>query len=149
LQRVVTDFGADAAFAQVIDKLVERYGVVLGESTIRRITDGHAQTIFETARLNASWPAQTGPDTVTAQMDEEMMPIVEPDAAQKYKRKGKQLQLRAYSMNTISHPFESHPRRPSPTAPPALNSGVRPPDPKCSWVDLSQARDWMQQLSSW
>jgi len=89
---VVTDFGADVAFAQVMDKLVEHYGVVLGESTIRRITEGHAQTIFETAQLNASWPAQTGAETVVAQMDGGMVPIVEPDAAQKDKRKGKQLQ---------------------------------------------------------
>ena len=89
---MVTDFGADVAFAQVMDKLVEHYGVVLGESTIRRITEGHAQTIFETAQLNASWPAQTGAETVVAQMDGGMVPIVEPDAAQKDKRKGKQLQ---------------------------------------------------------
>jgi len=89
---VVTDFGADVAFAQVMDKLVEHYGVVLGESTIRRITEGHAQTIFETAQLNESWPAQTGPETVVAQMDGGMVPIVEPDVAQKDKRKGKQLQ---------------------------------------------------------
>lgn len=89
---MVTDFGADVAFAQVMDKLVEHYGVVLGESTIRRITEGHAQTIFETAQLNASWPAQMGAETVIAQMDGGMVPIVEPDAAQKDKRKGKQLQ---------------------------------------------------------
>jgi hypothetical protein len=89
---VVTDFGADVAFAQVMDKLVEHYGVVLGESTIRRITEGHAQTIFETVQLDASWPAQTGAETVIAQMDGGMVPIVEPDAAQQDKRKGKQLQ---------------------------------------------------------
>ena len=89
---MVTDFGADLAFAQVMDKLVEHYGVVLGESTIRRITEGHAQPIFETAQLNESWPGQTGAETVIAQMDGGMVPIVEPDAAQKDKRKGKQLQ---------------------------------------------------------
>lgn len=89
---MVTDFGADVAFAQVMDKLVEHYGVVLGESTIRRITEGHARTIFETAQLDESWPAQTGAETVIAQMDGGMVPIVEPDAAQKDKRKGKQLQ---------------------------------------------------------
>jgi hypothetical protein len=71
LQRVVTDFAVDVAFAQVMDKLVAHYGVVLGESTIRRITKGHAQIIFETAQLNASWPAQTGRETVIAQMDGE------------------------------------------------------------------------------
>ncbi len=89
---MVTDFGADVAFAQVMDKLVEHYGVVLGESTIRRITESHARTIFETAQLNASWPAQTGAETVIAQMDGGMVPIVEPDAAQQDQRKGKQLQ---------------------------------------------------------
>jgi hypothetical protein len=92
LQRVVTDFGADVAFAQAMDKLVEHYGVLLGESTIRRITEGHAQTIYETAQLNESWPAQTGAETVIAQMDGGMVPIVEPDAAQADQRKGKQLQ---------------------------------------------------------
>jgi len=75
-----------------MDKLVEHYGVVLGESTIRRITESHAQTIFETVQLNESWPGQTGAETVIAQMDGGMVPIVEPDAAQKDKRKGKQLQ---------------------------------------------------------
>ena len=35
LQRAVTDFGADVPFAQAMDKLVEHYGVVLAESTIR------------------------------------------------------------------------------------------------------------------
>jgi hypothetical protein len=92
LQRVITDFGADVAFAQVMDKLVEHYGVLLGESTIRRITEWHAQTLYETAQLNESWPAQTGAETVIAQMDGGMVPIVEPDAAQPDKRKGKRLQ---------------------------------------------------------
>jgi hypothetical protein len=92
LQRVVTDFGADVAFAQVMDKLVEHYGVLLGESTIRRITEGHAQSIHEAAQRNESWPAHTGAETVIAQMDGGMVPIVEPDATQRDKRKGKQLQ---------------------------------------------------------
>lgn len=89
---MVTDFGADVAFAQVMDKLVEHYGVVLGESTIRRITEGHAQKIFETAEINDGWPKQTGCEVVVIQMDGGMVPTVEPDATQKDKRKGKKLQ---------------------------------------------------------
>ena len=89
---MVTDFGADVAFAQVMDKLVEHYGVLLGESTIRRITEGHAQAIFEAAQLNESWPTQAGAQIVIAQMDGGMVPIVEPDARQQDKRKGKKLQ---------------------------------------------------------
>ena len=45
LQRVVTDFGADVAFAQVEDKLVEHYGIILPESTIRRVTESHAEKL--------------------------------------------------------------------------------------------------------
>lgn len=94
LQRGVTDFGADVAFAQVMDKLVEHYGVVLGESTIRRVTEAHARAIFETTRLDQSWPATVGCARLIAQMDGGMVPTVEPDARQQDQRKGKKLQWR-------------------------------------------------------
>ena len=42
---MVTDFGADLAFAQVMDELVEHYGIVLSESTIRHITQGQAARV--------------------------------------------------------------------------------------------------------
>ena len=92
LQRAVTDFGADVPFAQVMDKLVEHYGVILGESTIRRITEGHAQAIFDAEALNESWPTEKGHEVIVAEMDGGMVPTVEPDMAQKDKRKGKKLQ---------------------------------------------------------
>lgn len=96
LQRVVTDFGADQAFAQVMDKLVEHYGIVIAESTIRRITEGHAEQIFEaaaSARGPQAWPQPRGRSAVLiVEMDGGMVPIVEPDATQSDQRKGKQLQ---------------------------------------------------------
>jgi hypothetical protein len=94
LQRAVTDFGADLPFAQVMDKLVEHYGVILGESTIRHITEGHAQRIFETARQTSpSWPPQSGsPTVVIVEMDGGMVPIVEPDSTRQDQRQGKTLQ---------------------------------------------------------
>jgi len=92
LQRAVTDFGADVPFAQVMDKLVEHYGVMLAESTIRHITEGHAQAIFEAMEIDQAWPTQTGSKEVIAEMDGGMVPIVEPDSEQKDKRKGKKLQ---------------------------------------------------------
>lgn len=91
MQRAVTDFGADVPFAQAMDKLVEHYGVVLAESTIRRITEGHAQAIFEAAELDEAWPTQTGHEELIVEMDGGMVPTVEPDAAQKDKRRGKKL----------------------------------------------------------
>ena len=92
LQRVVTDFGADQAFARVMDKLVEHYGIVLGESTIRRITEGHARKIFETVQRPAtpSKPSR-GAAQIIVEMDGGMVPIVEPDATQSDQRKGKSL----------------------------------------------------------
>ena len=74
-----------------MDKLVEHYGVVLAESTIRRITEGHAQAIFEAVELDEVWPTQTGHEDLIAEMDGGMVPTVEPDAAQKDQRKGKKL----------------------------------------------------------
>ena len=76
-----------------MDKLVEHYGLVLGESTIRRITEGHAKTIFETANHVVSGPQQGGGSPVLiVEMDGGMVPIVEPDRTQADQRKGKKLQ---------------------------------------------------------
>ena len=104
LQRVVTDFGADLPFAQVMDKLVEHYGIVLGESSIRRITEGHAQTIFETQVRPLTWPAQPGRSAaIVAEMDGGMVPIVEIDPASPDKRKGKQLFWKEFKI-CLAHP---------------------------------------------
>jgi len=91
LQRVVTDFGADVAFAQVEDKLVEHYGILLAPSTIRRVTETHARAIFAAAPADDTWPDEAGCGTVVVEMDGGMVPTVEADAAQKDKRKGKKL----------------------------------------------------------
>lgn len=104
LQRVVTDFGADLPFAQVMDKVVEHYGIVLGESSIRRITEGHARTIFETSAKPPSWPVQAGRSAVVvAEMDGGMVPIVEIDPASPDKRKGKNLYWKEFKL-CLAHP---------------------------------------------
>jgi hypothetical protein len=105
LQRAVTDFGADLPFARVMDKLVEHYGIILGESTIRHITEGHARRIFEAARhTSPGWPAQTGSSTVViVEMDGGMVPIVEPDTTRQDQRKGKKLQWKEARI-CLAHP---------------------------------------------
>lgn len=92
LQRVVTDFGADVSFAHVEDKLVEHYGILLSESTIRRVTEAHAQNIYTAAQVDETWLIEAGCRSVIVEMDGGMVPIVEADAAQTDRRKGKTLQ---------------------------------------------------------
>jgi hypothetical protein len=91
LQRVVTDFAADLPFAQAMDKLVEHYGVLLNESTVRRITEGHARKVFEMARPEREWPRQAGCAVVVAETDGGMVPIMEPGTTGTDRRKGKRL----------------------------------------------------------
>jgi len=95
LQRVITDFAADDPFAQVPLKLREHYGFEIGESTIQRIALGHAEAIFESDRPSAEFPNAPGRHKqIVAQIDGGMIPVVEPDADQKDKRKGKKLSWR-------------------------------------------------------
>ena len=89
---MVVDFGADVAFVQVMDKLVEHYGILVAASTIRRVTELHARHICETNPLDEAWPDATGCETVVVEMDGGMVPTVEADAAQKDRRRGKRLQ---------------------------------------------------------
>lgn len=91
LQRVITDFGADVPYAQVMDKLVEHYGLVLPESTITRITQHHAHRVFDWQEPHKDWPKQTGREVVIAEMDGGMVPIVQTDENQADRRKGKDL----------------------------------------------------------
>lgn len=91
LQRAVTDFGADQSFALAMDKLEEHYGVVLSESTIARITLGHAGKILESLPAQV-WPSSAGESrTIIVETDGGMVPIVETDATQGDRRKGKKL----------------------------------------------------------
>ena len=104
LQRTVADFGADLPFAQVMDKLVEHDGIALGE-TIRHITEGHAQAIFDAARQgNHDWPSQSGTSAVViVEMDGGMVPIVEPDVTSQDQRKGKKLHWKEAKI-CLAHP---------------------------------------------
>ena len=77
-----------------MDKLVEHYGIQLPESTIRRVTELHAQNIHATTRIDETWPAGGGRETVVVEMDGGMVPVVEADATRGDRRKGKKLHWR-------------------------------------------------------
>ena len=74
-----------------MDKLEEHYGVVLSESTIARITLAHAGKILESLPAQV-WPSSPGESrTIIVETDGGMVPIVETDATQGDRRKGKKL----------------------------------------------------------
>lgn len=95
LQRAIVDFAADQPFARARGKLIEHYGVDIGESTIQRITFGHAGAMFEAAEKGLDFPQEPGSSKlVIVETDGGMVPIVEPGPDAKDKRKGKTLSWR-------------------------------------------------------
>jgi hypothetical protein len=87
-----------------MDRLVEHYGIVLSESTIARITQGHAKRIFETAPPAQGWPTQAGISTaIIVETDGGMVPIVDIDPTQRDKRKGKTLRWQEAKI-CLAHP---------------------------------------------
>lgn len=94
LQRTVTDFGADVPYAKAMDKLVEHYGIVLAESTIRRVTQHHAQVVHQRGQgkpIGLPKPV-AAEQTFIVEMDGTMVPTVQSDPMQADKRKGKTVQ---------------------------------------------------------
>lgn len=95
LQRAIVDFAADQPFAQARNKLKEHYGVEIGESTIQRITFGHAEAMFEAGRRGSDFPEEPGSSKpIVVETDGGMVPIVEASGDAKDKRKGKTLSWR-------------------------------------------------------
>lgn len=91
LQRVLTDFGADHAFGRVPGKLKEHYGIEMPASTIRRITERHAERCLkeESARLIEVKPAAGR--VFIGEIDGCMVPIMETPEGEGDHRKHKQL----------------------------------------------------------
>lgn len=107
LQRAIVDFAADQAFAQARKKLEEHYGVKIGESTIQRITFGHAEAMFEASRIGADFPQEPGSSKpIVVETDGGMVPIVEPSPDAQDKRKGKTLSWREAKLS-LAHVLES------------------------------------------
>jgi hypothetical protein len=103
LQRVIVDFAADQPFAQARAKLREHYGFEIGESTIQRVTFGHAEAMFEAGGAGLDFPKEPGDrKPIIVETDGGMVPIVEPSRDEKDKRKGKKLSWREAKL-TLAH----------------------------------------------
>jgi hypothetical protein len=87
----VTDFGADHAFGQVPKKLEEHYGITLGASTVRQITETHGRRM-QAQQTPAPRPTGTpGCRQQIGELDGSMVPIVTSEATAADKRKHKTL----------------------------------------------------------
>jgi hypothetical protein len=83
---------------------IEHYGVVLGESTIARTTKEYSIDIFEAAPEPQSCPTQPGISAaIIVETEGGLVPIVEIDATQADKRKGKKLLWREAKIG-LAHP---------------------------------------------
>lgn len=92
MQRALTDFGADYAFGQVPDKLHEHYGIDLASSTIRKITQFHAQEMYGQEQEMIEDPLkEKGCAFQVGQIDGSMIPIMTPNGDEKDQRKNKTL----------------------------------------------------------
>ena len=102
LQRVMTDFGADHAFAPAATKLKEHYGIERPVSSVQRTTEHHARCIDEQEAVRVISPG-TAAGMFIGEIDGSMAPVVEssPDAADH--RKGKVLSWKEVRLNLV-HP---------------------------------------------
>lgn len=72
----ITDFGADHPFNQVPEKMKEHYGIDIGVSAAQSITQTHAKKIHDAQSDFADEPISPAAETIVAEMDGCMVPIV-------------------------------------------------------------------------
>lgn len=82
LQRTLTDFGADEAFAAAADKVREHHGLEVNSERVRRVCLHHAGRIAARAAVEPRTTlAARGPEWIVAEADGTMLPIVDTSAA--------------------------------------------------------------------
>lgn len=76
LERVITDFGADVSFGQVVEKLREHYGITISASAIQNITKKHAKACYDMLEREADLPIGKESRCLIGELDGAMIPIV-------------------------------------------------------------------------
>ena len=106
LQRKITDFGADAAFGRVNEKLREHYGITVPENGIRKITLHHANAIKIVRDQQLGKVESSAKICVISETDGSMIPVVKTkelvENEQTDRRKGKSLFYREARL-TLAH----------------------------------------------
>jgi hypothetical protein len=95
LQRALTDFGADEAFAHAAQKVHEHYGLTINTERVRRVCLHHAGVMATRAKITpCTTLAASGPEWIIAEADGTMLPIVETSTAPAQADKRKHRTLR-------------------------------------------------------
>ena len=81
LQRALTDFGADHAFAPAAAKMQEHYGISVPVERVRTVTLQHAHMLAAQAPQPVRTLPAHGAEWIVAEVDGTMLPIVETSAA--------------------------------------------------------------------
>lgn len=76
LERVLADFGADLAFAQVPVKVREHYGIEVSVSAVREVSERHGAALQRDVAVVPRLPAR-GLRRAIAEMDGSMIPVVQ------------------------------------------------------------------------
>ena len=77
LQRAMTDFGADEAFAGAAAKLQEHYGIEVPVSAVGRFTEEHGAVMRAQEKAKSDWHDRAGVPVLITEMDGSMLPVVE------------------------------------------------------------------------
>jgi hypothetical protein len=75
LERVITDFGADVSFGQVVEKLKEHYRIIIPASAVQNITKKHAKACFDMLEEAKELKGEEA-NCLIAELDGAMVPIV-------------------------------------------------------------------------
>lgn len=76
LQRVLTDFGAEASFGKAVEHLQEHYGIAVPSGAVRQITERHAEVMSGEQQVCSALPTSGSQSQLIGEMDGSMVPLV-------------------------------------------------------------------------
>lgn len=109
LQRAIVDFGADSSFSSASEKVREHYGVEVSISTVREITERHGFAMQLETEIEVRMPEQ-GVNTLVAEIDGTMLPVVETGDKAWDKRKQRQCKYMEVRLSLAASLGSSKPR---------------------------------------
>jgi hypothetical protein len=109
LQRVITDFGADIAFGQIPQKLLEHHGISVPISSAQKITESHALRMLKSQNLEAEIPLGAARACLIAEIDGSMVPIVETQPHELDRRKTRKLKWQEARLAAVRSPEQAEP----------------------------------------